>query len=126
MVSKKSNNAINIISWISITAIAITTAALIIILSAMNGLTGTVANLYNVFEPDLKVTVVKGKYFEANDKLVSEIKAIDGVKIISKTLEWHVINFTSETFCKDFVTLVVNIDCTTVHMYWQSFEIIRN
>ena len=86
MVSKKSNNAINIISWISITAIAITTAALIIILSAMNGLTGTVANLYNVFEPDLKVTVVKGKYFEANDKLISEIKAIDGVKIISKTL----------------------------------------
>jgi lipoprotein-releasing system permease protein len=86
LVSKKSNNAINIISWISITAIAITTAALIIILSAMNGLTGTVANLYNVFEPDLKVTVVKGKYFEANDKLVSEIKAIDGVKIISKTL----------------------------------------
>ncbi len=86
MVSKKSNNAINIISWISIIAIAITTAALIIILSAMNGLTGTVANLYNVFEPDLKITVVKGKYFEANDKLVSEIKAIEGVKIISKTL----------------------------------------
>lgn len=52
----------------------------------MNGLTGTVANLYNVFEPDLKITVVKGKYFEANDKLVSEIKAIDGVKVISKTL----------------------------------------
>ena len=86
MVSKKSNNAINIISWISITAIAITTAALIIILSAMNGLTGTVANLYNVFEPDLKITVVKGKYFEANEKLISEIKTIEGVKIISKTL----------------------------------------
>lgn len=86
MVSKKSNNAINIISWISIIAIAITTAALIIILSAMNGLTGTVADLYNVFEPDLKVTVVKGKYFEANDKLISEIKAITGVKIISKTI----------------------------------------
>ena len=86
LVSKKSNNAINIISWISIIAIAITTAALIIILSAMNGLTGTVANLYNVFEPDLKITVVKGKYFEANDKLISEIKSIEGVKVISKTL----------------------------------------
>ncbi|MEO6303895.1 MAG: FtsX-like permease family protein [Bacteroidia bacterium] len=67
-------------------AIAITTAALIIILSAMNGLTGTVANLYNVFEPDLKVTATKGKYFEANDKLISEIKNIEGVKVISKTL----------------------------------------
>jgi lipoprotein-releasing system permease protein len=86
LVSKKSNNAINIISWISIIAIAITTAALIIILSAMNGLTGTVANLYNVFEPDLKINAVKGKYFEANDKLITEIKSIEGVKIISKTL----------------------------------------
>ena len=63
LVSKKSNNAINIISWISIVAIAITTAALIVILSAMNGLTSTVANLYNVFEPDLKVTPISGKYF---------------------------------------------------------------
>ncbi len=52
----------------------------------MNGLTGTVANLYNVFEPDLKITAVKGKYFDANDKLISEIKSIDGVKIISRTL----------------------------------------
>lgn len=86
MVSKKSNNAINIISWISIIAIAITTAALIIILSAMNGLTGTVANLYNIFEPDLKVSIVKGKYFDANEKLISEIKAIEGVRVISKTL----------------------------------------
>ncbi|MDP3556648.1 MAG: FtsX-like permease family protein [Bacteroidota bacterium] len=86
MVSKKSNNAINIISWISIIAIAITTAALIIILSAMNGLTGTVANLYNIFEPDLKVTLVKGKYFEANEKLISEIKLIPNVKVISRTL----------------------------------------
>ncbi|MDP1801654.1 MAG: FtsX-like permease family protein [Bacteroidota bacterium] len=67
-------------------AIAITTAALIIILSAMNGLTGTVANLYNVFEPDLKITVAKGKYFDADDKLISEIKNIDGIKVISRTL----------------------------------------
>ena len=52
----------------------------------MNGLTGTVANLYNVFEPDLKITAVKGKYFEANDKFISEIRSIEGVKFISRTL----------------------------------------
>ncbi|MBA2613438.1 MAG: ABC transporter permease [Bacteroidetes bacterium] len=52
----------------------------------MNGLTGTVANLYNVFEPDLKITAVKGKYFEANEKLISKIKTIAGVKFISRTL----------------------------------------
>lgn len=86
MVSKKSNNAINIISWISITAIAVTTGALIVILSAMNGLTNTVANLYNTFEPDIKITAVKGKYFEASEQFLNEIKSIKGVKIVSQSL----------------------------------------
>ncbi len=86
LVSKKSNNAINIISWISVIAIAITTGALIVILSAMNGLTGTVANLYNTLEPDLKITIAKGKYFEATAQLISDIKNIEGVKVVSQTL----------------------------------------
>lgn len=86
MVSKKSNNAINVISWISIIAIAVTTAALIVILSAMNGLTNTVANLYNTFEPDLKITAVKGKYFGADEALINTIKTTPGVQLISQTL----------------------------------------
>lgn len=86
LVSKKSNNAINIISWISISAIAVTTAALIVILSAMNGLTGTVANLYNSIEPDIKITSTKGKHFEASEKLLNDIKSIKGVHLISQTL----------------------------------------
>jgi lipoprotein-releasing system permease protein len=86
LVSKKSNNAINIISWISIIAIAVTTGALIVILSAMNGLTNTVANLYNTFEPDIRITLAEGKYFEATDKIINEIKAVKGVKIISQSL----------------------------------------
>ena len=86
LISKKSNNAINIISWISIIAIAVTTGALIVILSAMNGLTGVVANLYNTFEPDIRITVTKGKYFEASDKFLKELSSIKGVKIISQSL----------------------------------------
>lgn len=86
LISKKSSNAINIISWISIIAIAITTGALIVILSAMNGMTGAVASLYNAFEPDLKITAAKGKYFEANDRLLNTIKGVEGVDVISKTL----------------------------------------
>ena len=62
LISKKSNNAINIISWISIVAIAVTTAALVIVLSAMNGLTSIVADLYHAIEPDLKITAVNSKY----------------------------------------------------------------
>jgi lipoprotein-releasing system permease protein len=85
LISKKSTNAINIISWISITAIAITTAALIVILSAVNGLTGAVEGLCNTFEPDLKITVAKGKYFTADNTLLQKIRTIDGVDAISQT-----------------------------------------
>lgn len=86
LVSKKSNNAINIISWISIFAIAITTAALVIILSAMNGMTDTVANLYNTFEPDIRITAAKGKYFNVGDEFLQRIKSVEGVSEVSKTL----------------------------------------
>ena len=67
-------------------AIAVTTGALIVILSAMNGLTGTVADLYNVFQPDLKITIAKGKYFGADDVFLNKIRQVDGVQIVSRTL----------------------------------------
>ncbi|MBX3164920.1 MAG: ABC transporter permease [Bacteroidetes bacterium] len=86
LISKKSNNAINIISWISIIAIAVTTGALIVILSAMNGLTGVVANLYNAFEPDIKITSATGKYFSADEHFIQKVKNVAGVNIVSQTL----------------------------------------
>lgn len=86
LVSKKSNNAITIISWISICAIAVTTGALVVILSAMNGLTGTVAALYNTFEPDLKISLRKGKYFAADSVFLQRIVATPGVELISQSL----------------------------------------
>jgi len=87
LISKKSNNAINVISWISITAIAITTAALVIILSAMNGLTSVVADLYHAIEPDLKITPVHGKYIGNKEALAAKLKTIKGVKDISFSIE---------------------------------------
>jgi lipoprotein-releasing system permease protein len=52
----------------------------------MNGLTDLVSNLYNTFEPDLRITTTKGKYFNATDSLLAEIKKVDGVVLISKTI----------------------------------------
>ncbi len=87
LVSKKSNNAINIISWISIIAISITTAALIIILSAMNGLTSVVANLYHALEPDLKITATNQKYISEKKTIESKLKSINGINTISYSIE---------------------------------------
>lgn len=87
LVSKKSNNAITIISWISIIAIAVTTAALVVILSAMNGLTDVVADLYQAIEPDLKITAVNSKYIKNNNELADKIKTIKGITNISVSIE---------------------------------------
>lgn len=87
LISKKTNNAINVISWISIVAICITTAALVIVLSAMNGLTSVVANLYNVFEPDLKITALNSKYISFDDSIVSKLKTVQGIDVISYCIE---------------------------------------
>jgi len=86
-VAKKSTNAITIISWISVLAIAVGTSALIIILSGMNGLTGLVQTLYNSFNPDIKITAVSGKVFTADSAFVMQLKNINGVSYISKTLD---------------------------------------
>ncbi|MBL4669165.1 MAG: hypothetical protein JKY30_07870 [Flavobacteriales bacterium] len=62
LISKKSHNVINIISWISVSGIAVGTMALIIVLSAFNGLETLVEDLYASFDPDLKLRLLKGKH----------------------------------------------------------------
>jgi len=86
-IAKKSTNAITIISWISVLAIAVGTGALVIILSGMNGLTGLVETLYNSFNPDIKITSVAGKVFMADDALLLPIRQVNGVASVSKTLD---------------------------------------
>ena len=87
LISKKSNNAINIISWISIVAIALTTGALVVVLSAMNGLTGVVADLYNAIETDLKITSVNSKYIKNKEEIEKKIKSISEINGVSYSLE---------------------------------------
>lgn len=126
LISKKSNNAINIISWISIIAIAITTGALIIILSGMNGLTGAIAGMYNTFEPDLKITAAKGKYFIADDVFLQKIKTIDGVEAVSQTYSDKALikNGAKQTLVsvkgvEDNFTSVTKVDSTIVEGKYQ-------
>ncbi len=87
MISKKSHNVINIISWISVTGIAIGTMALIIVLSAFNGLETLVEDLYASFDPDLKITIVEGKTFDVNEFPKAKILEIAEVEFYNSALE---------------------------------------
>lgn len=84
---KKSAQAINIISWISIGAIAVSSAAMIVLFSVFNGLEGTVKDMYSGFYPEIKVTVSKGKFFSLTDDQKSRIQHIPGVDAMSCCLE---------------------------------------
>lgn len=87
MVSKKSHNAINIISSISVLGICIGTMALVIVLSAFNGLSDLVKSLYNSFDPDIKITLHEGKTFSANAPEFLALKKATYVSFYSEVLE---------------------------------------
>jgi len=84
---KKSTNAINIISGISVLGICLCTAALILILSVFNGFESLLSNIFNAFNPDLKISAIKGKRFEIDDETFKALLSIEGVDAISKTIE---------------------------------------
>ena len=79
--------AIQIIAWVSVFAIAIGTAALITILSVSNGFTEVVKTLYADFYADVRITPKQGKYFTIPAAQYNQIKSIQGVKAISKVVE---------------------------------------
>ncbi|HLD51753.1 MAG TPA: FtsX-like permease family protein [Sediminibacterium sp.] len=85
--SKKTTNAINIIAWIAITAIAVGTASLIIILSVFNGFEDLVKGLYGDFYPAYKVVPIKGKTFELSASKVTALKALKDIKAFSFVAE---------------------------------------
>jgi lipoprotein-releasing system permease protein len=79
--------AIQIIAWVSVFAIAIGTAALITILSVSNGFSSVVKGLYADFYADMSVTPKNGKYFTLNDAQYAKLKNSKGVKAISRVVE---------------------------------------
>ena len=87
LISKKSHNAINIISGISVVGIAIGTMALIVVLSAFNGLSDLVQSLYNSFDADIEITVKQGKTFSLDSVEIQSLKKISDVAFYTEIME---------------------------------------
>lgn len=85
--SKKSTNAINIISGISMLGVFIGSAALIIILSAFNGLETLVISLSNTLAPDLRIEPVKGKTFNPQNTILLNFKKDNRVANYTEVLQ---------------------------------------
>lgn len=85
--AKKSHNAINIISLISVFGIALATAALVCVLSVFNGFTGVVSQTFSAFDPELQITPAQGKVFVSNNPQIEEVKKIAEIAFTSESLE---------------------------------------
>jgi lipoprotein-releasing system permease protein len=85
--AKKSRNAINVISAVSVTGVAVGTMALIIVLSVFNGLEKMVSNIFNTFDPDIKITAIKGKSFIADNTRLNLLSKVKGVDCFSLVIE---------------------------------------
>ncbi|MCS6990450.1 MAG: FtsX-like permease family protein [Chitinophagales bacterium] len=85
--SRKSSSAINILSWISVSGIAIGSLGLILVLSVFNGFRSLVISLYNAFSPEFVIEASVGKSFIADSAFLADLQAIPGIKSISRVIE---------------------------------------
>ena len=87
LISKKSHNAINIISGISVAGIAFGTMALVIVLSGFNGLSDLVQSLYNSFDADIEITAKQGKTFDPNNSSFQTILKSENLAHYTEVME---------------------------------------
>jgi lipoprotein-releasing system permease protein len=85
--SPKSHAVINLISLISVISVCLITAAMVIILSAINGFETIVEDLYGEFDPDLKIIPVEGKSFELSEEKWKQISGVNGIRGVTRVVE---------------------------------------
>ena len=127
--AKKSRNAINIISAVSVAGVAVGTMALIIILSVFNGLETMVNAIFNTFDPDIKITAAEGKTFIADTSRLKLLANVDGLSCYSLTIEENaLLKYGDRQFIAtikgvdDNYAMVTNIDSSM----WEGDFILRN
>ncbi|MEC7645910.1 MAG: FtsX-like permease family protein [Bacteroidota bacterium] len=69
--SKKDSNFVHVISLVSLIGVVIGTAALILVLSVFNGFENLILNMYNSFDPHIKIKLSEGKVFDASNILLN-------------------------------------------------------
>ncbi len=84
---KRSANAVPILSRVSMVAIAVSSAAMIIIFSVFNGLETLAKEGYVAFYPDIRISVAKGKFFGIDKEKIEQVKKAPGVADVAVVIE---------------------------------------
>ena len=87
LVAKKRQNAINIISGVSSVAVAVVTAAMICVLSVMNGFGEVVEQMFSQLDAELRITPASSKVLELADARIQTLFEMPEVAIVAPTVE---------------------------------------
>ena len=85
--SKKGHNAINIVSGVSAAAVAVVTAAMVCVMSVMNGFGTMVEQLFSQFDPDIRIEAVSGKSFRLSKETEDALTQLPSVAMLSRSIE---------------------------------------
>lgn len=86
MFAKKQFNAIHIITAISSAAVGVVTAAMVCVLSVMNGFGVMVEQLFSQFDPELRITAQAGKSFSISEEKREQLLGLPCVDLLSETI----------------------------------------
>lgn len=85
--SKKSHNAVNVITGISSAGIAVGAMAMVCVMSVFNGIESLVSDMFSSFDPDLKITAVEGKTFSLDSAAFDQVRRLPGVEVFTEVVE---------------------------------------
>jgi len=105
--SKKSVNAINIISGISVVGVLVSSVALVVVLSFYNGMERFILSMYSTFAPELRIEPAEGKFFSARDKTFEQLRKHPKIADYSEILEEKVLVQYEE---QQFIATVKGVD----------------
>ena len=91
MFSPKSHSVINIIAWVSLIAVAVPTAAMIILLAMFDGLTKSIEELNTAIDADIEVIAHRGQTFLDNSIDIESLSRVEGVVCLTPYIEQSVI-----------------------------------
>ena len=85
--SRKSHNAVNVITGISSAGIAVGAMAMVCVMSVFNGIESLVSDMFSSFDPDLKITAVEGKTFSLDSAAFDQVHRLPGVEVFNEVVE---------------------------------------
>ncbi len=85
--SKKSHQAINIISGVAVAGVTLATIAMVCTLSVFNGFKMLVAEQFTAFDPEIKITAERGKSFDVSSEKIIKVKELSEISIATECFE---------------------------------------